>query len=225
MIDESWKKVLVECFEKPYFYNIVNFLRAEKSQGKQIFPPGSLIFNAFNITRFDKVKVVILGQDPYHNPGQAMGLSFSVPKSIKTPPSLINIFKEIERDLGIPIPNHGDLTKWGKEGVLLLNAILTVESNKPASHKNIGWEEFTNDVIRQLSKEKENLVFLLWGNYAKNKKHLIDSTKHLILESSHPSPLAGKGFYGNDHFSKTNSYLSAKKIPEINWNLNLSYED
>jgi len=218
-IEESWKEVLKPVFEKPYFQEIVSKLKEEKSAQKIIFPPGALIFNAFNLTPFNKVKVIILGQDPYHNIGQAMGLSFSVPKSTTPPPSLVNIFKELNADLGVPISQHGDLSHWAFQGVLLLNAILTVEANKPASHKNLGWEKFTDDVIETLSKEKTNLVFLLWGNFAKSKAKLIDRHKHLILESSHPSPLAGKAFFGNHHFSATNTYLTQHKLGPIDWNL------
>jgi uracil-DNA glycosylase len=218
-IEPSWKAGLEAEFSKPYFGEIRQFLLAEKGAGKVVFPPGPLIFNAFNITPFDQVKVVILGQDPYHNPGEAMGLSFSVPKGKRTPPSLVNIYKEINRDLGLPIPNHGDLTPWAEQGVLLLNAMLTVESGKPASHQKIGWQLFTDAVIQKLSEKREGLVFMLWGNFAKGKKALIDTTKHTVLESAHPSPLAGNAFQGCGHFSKANAALEQQHLAPINWNL------
>ena len=189
-IEESWKSVLADEFSKEYFYQIVNFLKKAKQVNTTIYPPGSLIFNAFNTTPFDKVKVVVLGQDPYHNPGEAMGLSFSVPIGKRTPPSLQNIYKDMNTDLGIPIANHGDLTKWAEQGAFLLNAMLTVEKNKPRSHQNIGWQNFTDAVIKTLSEQREHLVFMLWGNFAKNKKELIDGSKHLVLTATHPSPLA-----------------------------------
>jgi uracil-DNA glycosylase len=216
-IEESWKAVLKDEFEKPYFTTLVNFIKNEKAVGKTIYPPGSLIFNAFDITPFNDVKVVILGQDPYHNPGEAMGLSFSVPKGVKIPPSLQNIYKEINTDLGLPIPNHGDLTYWAKQGVFLLNAMLTVEKNRAASHQNIGWQNFTDAVIKHLSQEREGIVFMLWGNFARKKKELIDTSKHLVLESPHPSPLAGNGFQGCKHFSKANQYLMQHDKEPIDW--------
>lgn len=218
-IEDSWKQVLASEFEKPYFAQIVQFLKAEKSAGKVIYPPGSQIFNAFNTTPFDAVKVVILGQDPYHGPGQAMGLSFSVPKTTKIPASLKNIYKEIYTDLAIPIANHGDLTTWAKQGVFLLNAMLTVEANLASSHKNIGWQLFTDAVISHLSEKRSGLVFLLWGNFARAKKELIDPKKHLILEAAHPSPLAGGAFFGCKHFSKTNAYLKQQNQQEIDWSI------
>ena len=205
-MEDSWKAVLSQEFQQPYFQSLATFLRREKSNGKVIYPPGPLIFNAFNTTPFNKVKAVILGQDPYHNPGEAMGLCFSVPKNIKTPPSLKRIYKELNDDLGIPAPEHGDLTPWAEHGVFLLNAILTVERSRPASHRDIGWQNFTDAVIRKLSSERENLVFLLWGNFARKKKSLIDTSRHLVLESAHPSPLAGNAFFGNHHFSNANEY-------------------
>ena len=196
-IEESWKKTLKEEFEKDYFKQIVTFLRAEKSAGKIIYPPGPLIFNAFNKTPFSKVKVVLLGQDPYHGKGQAMGLSFSVPNGIPKPPSLVNIFKELENDLGIPPAISGDLEKWAKQGVLLLNASLTVRQNEAASHSKIGWLQFTDSVILKISELKEGVVFLLWGRFAQDKQSLIDETKHHILKSAHPSGLsANRGFFG-----------------------------
>ena len=218
-IEESWKKELSQEFEQPYFENIVSFLKKEKADGKIIYPPGSLIFNAFENTHFDDVEVIILGQDPYHNPGEAMGLSFSVPIGIRVPPSLQNIYKEIQNDLGIPIPQHGDLTGWSKQGVFLLNAMLTVEKNKAGSHQKIGWQNFTDAVIKTLSNKKENLVFMLWGNFAKKKKELIDTDKHLVLEAAHPSPLAGGAFFGCKHFSKANNYLIEKGKKPIDWSI------
>lgn len=218
-IEESWHQVLREEFDKQYFKNIVSRLKSEKLAGKKIYPPGPLLFNAFEKTPFDSVKVVILGQDPYHNPGQAMGLCFSVPKGIKTPASLVNIYKELRSDLGCDIPSHGDLSRWAEQGVFLLNAMLSVEQNLAGSHKNFGWQEFTDQVIRILSEQKSGLVFLLWGNFAKNKKVLIDSEKHLILESAHPSPLAGNAFQGNRHFSSANDYLIKQGKTPVNWQI------
>lgn len=219
-IEDSWHKALAAQFTQPYFRQIVNFLKAEKAAKKLIFPPGSLIFNAFNTTPFNEVKVVILGQDPYHNHGQAMGLSFSVPRGVAKPPSLINIFKELNTDLNIQAPDHGDLTKWAKQGVLLINAALTVEAHKPMSHSKIGWHEFTNNVIRTLSDERDGLVFMLWGGFAKSKRDLIDGSKHLILTAAHPSPLsAHNGFFGCKHFSQTNKWLEQKGETPIDWSL------
>lgn len=219
-IDESWKKVLCDEFEKPYFLNLIQFLKEEKSS-KKIYPPGSLIFNAFNSTPFEKVKVVILGQDPYHGEGQAHGLCFSVQKGVKPPPSLVNIYKELNSDLQIPIPAHGCLQNWAKQGVFLLNAILTVVANQPASHQNRGWEIFTDVVIQKLSTERENLVFMLWGNYARNKANFIDNNKHLILTAAHPSPFSAyNGFLGCRHFSKANKYLIENHKEPVNWSLN-----
>ncbi len=218
-IHDSWSAVLKDEFEKPYFKSIKEFLVTEKKAGKAIYPPGSLIFNAFNSTPFDEVNVVVLGQDPYHNPGQAMGLSFSVPQGVRTPPSLKNIYKELNQDVGTTIPDHGDLTNWTKQGVLLLNAMLTVEHKKAGSHKKIGWQEFTNAVIKKISDEKEGVVFLLWGNFAKGKRELIDEMKHYVLDSAHPSPLAGGAFFGNHHFSKTNELLKQQGKTEIDWQI------
>ena len=218
-IEESWKNALTEEFDQPYFETLVNFIKKEKAAGKTIFPPGSLIFNAFNTTPFQQVKVVILGQDPYHNPGEAMGLSFSVPKGVRTPPSLKNIYKELESDLGIPIASHGDLTAWAKQGVFLLNAMLTVEKKKAGSHSKAGWQNFTDAVIRKLSEERENLVFMLWGNFAKRKEVLIDADKHLILKAAHPSPLAGGAYFGSKHFSQANAYLEKHGKGAIDWSL------
>ncbi len=218
-IEETWKIVLESEFKKPYFDNIRTFLKQEVHSYKTIYPPGPLIFNAFEKTPFNDVKVVILGQDPYHGEGQAMGLSFSVPKNILVPASLKRIYAELQRDIGINIPTHGDLTPWAEQGVFLLNAMLTVEKSKPGSHKNIGWQEFTNAVIRILSEEKEGIIFMLWGNFAKNKKTLIDPKRHYILESAHPSPLAGNAFQGCSHFSKANEILRRLGKKEINWQL------
>jgi uracil-DNA glycosylase len=217
-INEEWKTVLREEFDKDYFENLVAFLRKE-TQRTTVYPPGTTIFKAFNNTPFSEVKVVILGQDPYHNPGQAMGLCFSVPKAFRTPPSLRNVYKELKADLNIEPASHGDLTHWSKQGVFLLNAILTVQKNKPASHRKKGWEQFTDSVIQTLSAKKKGLVFLLWGNYAKNKKSLIDETKHHVLTAAHPSPLARTGFLGCKHFSKTNEILLKQGMQPIDWQL------
>lgn len=218
-IEESWAVRLEEEFQKNYFQYIIRYLKDAKASETLIFPPGPKIFNAFDSTPFDRVKAVILGQDPYHRQGQAMGLSFSVPQNTAIPPSLKNIYKEIKRDLNLQPPTHGDLSAWANQGVFLLNAVLTVEEGKAGSHKDIGWHLFTDSVIKLLSEERENLVFLLWGNFAKQKKTLIDAKKHLILEAAHPSPLAGNAFQGCGHFSKTNEYLRQNGIEPIDWNL------
>lgn len=219
-IEESWNNILQTEFEKDYFQSIKIKLLSEKTQGKIIFPPGPLIFNAFNSTPFKIVKVVILGQDPYHGDDEAMGLSFSVPDHIRIPPSLQNIFKELKNENEIDqIPKSGNLSKWARQGVLLLNASLTVEKNHANSHKNMGWYEFTDAVIKILSEQKQNIVFMLWGNFAKQKKILIDSTKHLILEAAHPSPLAGGAFFGCNHFRMANRYLQEHEIEKIDWNI------
>jgi len=218
-IDETWKKNLKEEFNKPYFENIVLHLKTEKLQGKIIYPPGSLIFNAFNTTPFNKVKVVILGQDPYHGPHQAHGLCFSVQNGVPPPPSLVNIFKELHDDIGVKIPASGDLTKWALQGVFLLNASLTVRAGDPMSHSKIGWAEFTNTVIKKISDLKDRVVFLLWGKFAQEKKVLIDESRHLILKAAHPSPLSVTGFIGCRHFSKTNEYLVKNGIDPIDWAL------
>lgn len=218
-IEESWKKALEQEFQQPYFQSIATYLRKEKASGKKIYPPGPLIFNAFNTTPFNQVKVVILGQDPYHNPGEAMGLSFSVPKGVRVPPSLRNIYKELQSDLGIEPPGHGDLTPWAEQGVFLLNAMLTVEHKSAGSHRKIGWQDFTDAVIRKLSEQREGLVFMLWGGFARRKKDLIDREKHLILEAAHPSPLAGGAYFGSAHFSKANEYLKSKGKDPVNWEL------
>lgn len=217
-IESSWKKVLTPLFEKPYFSQITNHLKTEKELNRTIYPKGNLIFNAFNQTPFNDVKVVILGQDPYHQPGQAMGLSFSVPDGVKIPPSLSNIYKELNKDIGMPIPTTGNLTKWATQGVLLLNSALTVRANEPASHSKIGWMDFTNDVIKIISTQQNNVVFLLWGNFAHQKQLLIDNSKHKILKAAHPSPLsAHNGFFGTKHFSSANQYLTLHHKNPIDW--------
>lgn len=218
-IEASWKEVLKGEFSQPYFQSLATFLRKEKAAGKIIYPPGSLIFNAFNTTPFDKVKVVILGQDPYKRKGQAMGLSFSVPRTTSIPGSLRRIYKELQDDLGCSIPAHGDLTKWAEQGVFLLNATLTLEAGNSNSHSSIGWQTYTDAVIRKLSEQKEHLVFILWGRYAQKKKELVDISKHLVLESPHPSPYTGNAFFGHHHFSKTNDYLKKHGIEPIDWQI------
>ncbi len=219
-IESSWKEVLKDEFNKSYFPQIALHIKTEISQGKIIYPPGSLIFNAFNTTPFNKVKVVILGQDPYHGPGQAHGLCFSVQNTVQPPPSLVNIFKELQVDVGVPIPDHGNLTHWAEQGVFLLNASLTVRAGEPMSHSKIGWAQFTDEVIKKISAEKNHVVFILWGKFAQEKKVIIDEGKHCILKSAHPSPLsAHAGFFGCKHFSKTNQYLMSKGIDPIDWKL------
>lgn len=215
-IEEKWLNAINEEFKKDYFINLKSFLLEERKQSV-VYPPGNRIFAAFDFTPFDKVKVVILGQDPYHGEGQANGLCFSVTEGIRQPPSLVNIFKELKEDLGCGIPQSGNLERWAQQGVFLLNATLTVRANTAGSHQNKGWELFTDAVIKTLSDKKENLVFLLWGNYAKAKAELIDANKHLILTAAHPSPLARGAFFGCKHFSKTNEFLRGKGIEEINW--------
>ncbi|WP_425075462.1 uracil-DNA glycosylase [Psychroserpens sp. S379A] len=217
-IHESWKNVLVDEFNAPYFKSLVTFVKSEyKTQ--TCFPPGKQIFSAFNYCHFEDLKVVIIGQDPYHGINQANGLSFSVNDGVSHPPSLINIFKEIEADLGIPYPESGNLERWAKQGILLLNATLTVRAHQAGSHQKKGWERFTNEVIKTISNKKSNIVFLLWGGFAKQKLKLIDTQKHHVLTSGHPSPLsANRGYwFGNKHFSMTNSYLAEKNIKSINW--------
>jgi uracil-DNA glycosylase len=220
-IEASWKKELHGEFNKEYFKKITEFLKEEKKVGKVIYPAGGNIFNAFAHTPFDKVKVVILGQDPYHNPGQAHGLSFSVPDGIAPPPSLVNIFKEIREDLGMEIAGKsGNLEKWANQGVLLLNASLTVEANNANSHSNAGWYQFTDAVISHISKDKEHIVFMLWGKFAQAKQNLIDGSKHLILQAAHPSPFSAyNGFFGSHHFSKANNYLKEHGEQPIDWSL------
>lgn len=219
-LEAGWLAALGEEFNKPYMHDLRRFLQQEKDQGKTIYPPGSLWFNAFNTTPFEQVKVVILGQDPYHRPGQAHGLCFSVQKGVAFPPSLQNIFKELREDLGLPIPPHGCLQHWAEQGVLLLNAVLTVEEGKAGAHQGKGWETFTDAAIRALNERRQHLVFLLWGSYAEKKGAYIDTQRHLVLKSPHPSPLsAHRGFFGNRHFSKANTYLEQHGQRAINWQL------
>ena len=218
-IPQSWKNALAQELEKPYFESLVRFLHQEKAEGKTIFPPGSQIFRAFDLTPVDKVKVVILGQDPYHGPGQAHGLSFSVPEGVPAPPSLKNIFKEIESDLGVRMSGYPNLENWARQGVLLLNAVLTVRSSEAASHSRIGWQEFTDAVIRHISDNCEGVVFMLWGNCARTKSELIDKSRHMVLEAAHPSPLARGAFFGCRHFSKANAYLVSAGREPIDWRL------
>lgn len=216
-IEESWKQRLQPEFEKDYFVKLTEFVRAEYTR-TTVYPPARLIFNAFDHCPFDEVKVVIIGQDPYHGPGQAHGLCFSVGEGVPNPPSLQNIFKEIHSDLGKPMPPNGDLTRWARQGVLLLNATLTVQAHQAGSHQRKGWEEFTDAAIRCLAERREHLVFILWGAYAQKKGAFIDRSKHLVLTSAHPSPLSAyNGFFGNRHFSRTNEYLAAHGIAEIDW--------
>lgn len=218
-IENSWKQALQEEFDKPYFGALVRFLHQEKAEGKIIYPPGREIFKAFELTPLPEVKVVILGQDPYHQPGQAMGLSFSVPDGVPAPPSLKNIFKEMESDLGITMSGRPNLENWARQGVLLLNSILTVRSGIAASHSGIGWQQFTDAVIRCISDRCQGVVFLLWGNYARTKKELIDTSRHTVLEAAHPSPLARGAFFGCRHFSKTNEILAVSGRTPIDWQL------
>ena len=219
-LEASWKHELLTEFSKSYMGELRHFLQSEKQNGKVIFPRGDEYFNALNSTPFEKVKVVILGQDPYHGPGQAHGLCFSVQKGIPQPPSLKNIFKELQSDLGFKPPSHGNLQVWAEQGVLLLNSVLTVESGKAGSHQNRGWEKFTDQVIRSLNEHRDGLVFLLWGSYAQAKGQIIDQEKHLVIQSSHPSPLsAHRGFLGSKPFSKTNNYLVGQGKSPINWSL------
>ena len=217
-IEESWRQHIGNEFEKQYFIDLIKFVRYEYTT-TTCYPPGKLIFNAFNLCPFDKVKVVIIGQDPYHEPGQAHGLSFSVCDGVPFPPSLQNIFKEIEQDLGMPIPMTGNLTRWAEQGVLLLNATWTVRAHQAASHQRRGWEEFTDAAIKALNADRDNLVFILWGGYARSKAPLIDSSRHLILQSVHPSPLSANrgGWFGNHHFSRANAYLTEHGKEPINW--------
>lgn len=216
-IEQSWQQQLQGEFDKPYFAKLVGFVKQEYAR-YTVYPPGKLIFNAFNQCPFDKVKVVLIGQDPYHEPGQAHGLCFSVNDGVQFPPSLGNIFKEIQDDIGTPIPTSGNLTRWAQQGVLLLNATLTVREHLAGSHQRQGWEEFTDAVIRILSEKREHLVFILWGSYAQSKSYLIDGTRHCILRSAHPSPLSAyRGFFGNHHFSLANQYLHSNGIEEIQW--------
>lgn len=216
----DWMAVIGDEFTKPYMQQLRTFLQSEKDKGKVIYPPGSLWFNAFNSTPFNKVEVVILGQDPYHGPHQAHGLCFSVQKGVPFPPSLQNIFKEIRDDLGIPAPTHGCLQHWADQGVLLLNAVLTVEQGNAGSHQGKGWEQFTDAAVAALNNKRDGLVFLLWGSYAQKKGAIIDKQRHLVLQSAHPSPLsAHRGFFGNKHFSKANAYLKSHHKMEIDWKI------
>lgn len=218
-IEASWLQALSDEFDKPYFFDLKSFLVEEK-KSHQVYPPGPLMFNAFNHTPFDRVKVVILGQDPYHGAGQAHGLSFSVPNGVKPPPSLVNIFKEIETDLGIALSSSGNLEQWADQGVFLLNATLSVRASQAGSHQKRGWEFFTDKVIETLSEKRNNLVFILWGSYARAKKQLIDGQRHLILEAAHPSPFSAfSGFFGCKHFSKANDYLNRHGIVPIDWRI------
>lgn len=218
-IEQSWKAALREEFDKPYFARLVSYLHEEKERGAVIYPPGPKIFRAFELTPLPEVKAVILGQDPYHNPGQAMGLSFSVPQGTPAPPSLQNIFKEVSSDLGVRMSGSPDLEPWARQGVLLLNAILTVRAYHAASHQNIGWQEFTDAVIRCISDRCDGVVFMLWGNFARSKAQLIDGSRHLILQAAHPSPLARGAFFGCRHFSQANAYLVSKGKDAIDWTL------
>ncbi|WP_017732572.1 uracil-DNA glycosylase [Nafulsella turpanensis] len=216
-LESSWKEKLAPEFEKPYFKDLVDFIKKEYNS-HTVYPPGKLIFNAFEHCPFDEVKVVIIGQDPYHNPGQANGMAFSVADGVRVPPSLQNIYKEVSDELGKPIPASGNLERWADQGVLLLNATLTVRANTPGSHQKKGWEEFTDAVIKLVSDEKENIVFILWGAYAQKKGAVIDDKKHLVLKSAHPSPFAAnRGFFGNNHFIKANDYLKSKGKKPIDW--------
>ena len=218
-IEPSWREALQSEFDQPYFASLVQQLHAEKAAGRTIFPPGGQIFRAFDLCPLEQTKVVILGQDPYHGYGQAMGLSFSVPAGVPAPPSLKNIFKEIETDLGVRMSGSPDLTPWARQGVLLLNAVLTVRAGEPTSHSALGWQTFTDAVIRTVSERRDGVVFLLWGNYARGKAPLIDGARHLVLEAAHPSPLARGAFFGCRHFSRCNDYLVAHGQPPIDWKL------
>jgi len=217
-LQPGWKNCLQDEFHQPYMQELRSFLLQRKKQGAVIYPPGALIFNALDSTPFEQVKVVILGQDPYHGPGQAHGLCFSVPDGVQTPPSLVNIFKEIESDLGVPCKSNGNLQRWAEQGVLLLNAVLTVERGHAGSHQGKGWERFTDRIVAELNQHRNNLVFLLWGSYAAKKGDSIDSSRHLVLKAPHPSPLsAHRGFFGCRHFSRANNYLQEHGLEPIHW--------
>lgn len=218
-IEAGWRTALTPIFESEAFDELAGRLRTEKQAGKVIFPPGGSIFAAFNRTPWEAVRVVLLGQDPYHRRGQAMGLSFSVPRGVRVPPSLVNIYKEIVTDIGGQVPSHGDLSHWADQGVLLLNAMLTVEEGRAGSHQKLGWQAFTDGVIQTISEQKEGVVFLLWGNFAKSKAVLIDQRKHHVLQAAHPSPLARGAFFGSKHFSQTNALLEAQGSPPIQWQI------
>ncbi len=218
-IEDSWKEALQSEFRKPYFHELIAGLKSDIASGSTVYPPGRLIFAAFAKTPLAEVKAIILGQDPYHNPGEAMGLSFSVPKGQRRPPSLLNIYKELNTDLQVPIAKHGDLSAWAEQGVLLLNSILTVRQNAPKSHHKLGWERFTDAVIATISREREHVAFLLWGKSAHAKAELVDASKHLILEAAHPSPLARGAFFGSQPFSQANTYLEQHGTTPIDWHL------
>jgi uracil-DNA glycosylase len=219
-LDESWKQALADEFAQPYMAELKQYLLAERAAGRRVFPPGSRIFAAFDHTPLDAVRVVVVGQDPYHGPGQAMGLSFSVPRGVDVPPSLRNVFTEIESDLGIAPPGHGDLTHWADQGVLLLNTSLTVRAHEAASHAGKGWERLTDAAIRAVSEQREHVVFLLWGRHAQSKRSLIDPSRHLVLTAPHPSPLsASRGFFGCGHFSRANAYLVEHGQQPVDWSL------
>ncbi|MBL0310782.1 MAG: uracil-DNA glycosylase [Bacteroidetes bacterium] len=218
-LESGWKELLSDDFQKPYFPLIKKFILEQKAKGKKVYPPGPLVFNAFNLTPLEQLKVVIIGQDPYHGAGQAHGLCFSVPMGVKPPPSLVNIFKEINNDLGIAPPNHGNLEKWAKQGVLLLNASLTVNESEANSHAKCGWQTFTDAVIKKISESKTGIVFLLWGRFAQDKETLIDMSKHIVFKSAHPSPFSVTHFYGCKHFSKTNEALRQQGKEPIDWSL------
>lgn len=218
-IRTEWQKALKNEFESEYFDRLVEYLKSARSSGKVIYPPGQQIFRTYDALKPEDIKVVIIGQDPYHNPDEAMGLSFSVPKGIKIPPSLRNIYKELVSDVGIETPRHGDLSAWTKQGVFLLNAILTVEHKQPASHKNIGWQTFTDATLAYLSQHHEHIVFMLWGQFAKAKKSIINTNRHMVLEAAHPSPLAGNAFQGCRHFSLANDYLEKWGRGRVEWSL------
>ena len=218
-IEPSWKEALAAEFKQPYFHELIAKLKAEITEGKTVYPPGPLIFEAFAKTPLDQVRVLILGQDPYHNPGEAMGLSFSVPRGVRVPPSLGNIFKEMRDDVGFTEVGHGDLTYWADQGVLLLNSMLTVRHRSPKSHHKFGWERFTDAVIQKISDEREHVVFMLWGASARKKAELVDADKHLVLEAAHPSPLARGAYFGSKHFSQANAYLTEHGQQPIDWQL------
>ena len=218
-MEESWKRALAPEFRKPYFHELIDNLKAEIREGRTVYPAGPNIFKAFELTPLDQVKVLILGQDPYHNPGEAMGLSFSVPRGVRVPPSLANIFREMRDDVGFTDVGHGDLTHWAEQGTLLLNAMLTVRHRTPKSHHKLGWQDFTDAVIATVSREREHVAFMLWGAYAKKKAELVDRSKHLVLEAAHPSPLARDAYFGSKHFSQANAYLREHGLEPVDWQL------
>ncbi len=218
-IEQSWKTALAPEFRQPYFHELIKGLKADITAGNTVYPPGPQMFTAFAKTPLPEVKVVILGQDPYHNPGEAMGLSFSVPRGVRRPPSLLNVYKELQTDLDVPVAKHGDLSAWAEQGVLLLNSILTVRKNAPKSHHKLGWEQFTDSVITTINREREHVVFLLWGKSAQSKGELVDGSKHLVLNAAHPSPLARGAFFGSQPFSQANAYLKQHGTTPIDWQL------